>query len=103
MASGLRWLNGAVVVDAGGFALPIQKGDTITLLGPINGTTTAGQDLEWSIDQDGVLTIDVLQSQVDQADHAQWAFHDLTQLDRTKVHRTICGRNGFFLCGSLVF
>ena len=50
--------------------LPIQKGDTITLLGP---TTTAGQDLEWSIGQDGVLTIDVPQSQVDQVDYA-WAF-----------------------------
>jgi len=65
--------NGSVAVGAGGVVLPIQKGDTITLLGPTKGTTTAGQDLEWSIDQDGVLTIDVPQSQVDQVDHA-WAF-----------------------------
>lgn len=49
--------------------LPIQKGDTITLLGP----TTAGQGLEWSIDESGVLAIDVPQSEVDQVDYA-WAF-----------------------------
>ena len=49
--------------------LPIQRGDTITLLGPTNG----GQVLEWSIDQDGVLTIDVPESEVDQVDYA-WAF-----------------------------
>lgn len=66
--------NGSVVVDAGGVVLPIQKGDTITLLGPTNGTTTAGQDLEWNIDENGVLTIsDVPESEVDQVDYA-WAF-----------------------------
>ncbi|KAG8220486.1 alpha-L-fucosidase-domain-containing protein [Butyriboletus roseoflavus] len=54
-------IHGSVVVDAGGVVLPIQKGDTITLLAPTNGTTTAGQDLEWSIDENGVLTIDVPQ------------------------------------------
>ena len=31
------------------------------------------QDLAWSIDQDGVLTIDVPQSEVDLVDYA-WAF-----------------------------
>ena len=57
--------------------LPIQKGDTITLLGPTdNGMTTAGQDLVWSVDQNGVLTIEVPQGQVDQVDYA-WAFQIL--------------------------
>ncbi|KAH0828992.1 glycoside hydrolase family 29 protein [Lanmaoa asiatica] len=66
-------MNGSIVVDAGGVVLPIQNGDTITLLGPTNGTTTAGEGLEWSIDQNGVLTIDVPQTQIDQVDYA-WAF-----------------------------
>lgn len=65
--------DGLVVVDGGGVAFPIQKGDTITLLGPTSGSTTAGQGLEWNIDDNGVLTIDVPESEVDQVDHA-WAF-----------------------------
>ncbi|KAI9573212.1 glycoside hydrolase family 29 protein [Boletus coccyginus] len=61
---------GSVVVDAGGVVLPIHKGDTIKLLGP---RMANGQDLAWSIDRDGVLTIDVPQSQADLVDYA-WAF-----------------------------
>ena len=65
--------NGSVVVDAGGVVLPIQKGDTIKLLRPTNGTTTAEVGLEWAMDENGVLTIDVPRSQVDLVDYA-WAF-----------------------------
>lgn len=65
-------VNGSVIVDAGGVVFPIQKGDAIRLLGPTNGTTARGE-LEWDIDQNGILTIDVPQSQVDQVDYA-WAF-----------------------------
>ena len=53
--------------------LPIQKGDIIKLLGPTNGMTITEQELAWSIDQNGVLTINVPQQQVDQVDYA-WAF-----------------------------
>ena len=65
--------NGSVVVDAGGVVLPIQKGDTIKLLRPTNGTTTAEVELEWTMNENGVLTIDVPRSQVDLVDYA-WAF-----------------------------
>lgn len=50
--------------------LPIQEGDTIRLLGPANEATIA---LEWDMDENGVLTIDVPESQVEQVDYA-WAF-----------------------------
>ena len=65
--------NGSVVVDAGGVVLPIQKGDTIKLLRPTNGTTTTEVGLEWAMDENGVLTIEVPRSQVDLVDYA-WAF-----------------------------
>ncbi|KAF9222359.1 glycoside hydrolase family 29 protein [Gyrodon lividus] len=72
-------MNGSIVVDGGGVVLPIQRGDTIALLGPnspgvlSDNTTIVGQGLEWSIDEDGVLTIDVPEDQVAQVDYA-WAF-----------------------------
>ena len=50
--------------------LPIQKGDTIKLLTPTNGTTTAEEGLEWAMDENGVLTIEVPQDQVDLVDYA---------------------------------
>ncbi|KAF8131998.1 glycoside hydrolase family 29 protein [Boletus edulis] len=65
--------NGSIVVDVGGPVLPIQKGDTIRLLGPTDNGMTAGQALEWTMDQNGVLTIHVPQSLVDLVDYA-WAF-----------------------------
>jgi len=65
--------NGSIVVDAGGPVLPIQKGDTIKLLRPTNGTTTAEEGLGWAMGENGVLTIDVPQGQVNQVDYA-WAF-----------------------------
>jgi len=60
--------NGLVIVDAGGVVLPVQKGDTIRLLGPHNGV-----DLEWDMAENGVLTIQVPEDQVNQVDYA-WAF-----------------------------
>ena len=60
-----------MVVDTGGPVLPIQKGDKITLLGPADDGTRP--DLEWSIDQNGVLTIGVPPSLTDQVEFA-WAF-----------------------------
>lgn len=69
----IKPINGSVVVDTDGVVLPIQKGDTIKLLGPTTAGATARQGLEWNLEQNGVLTIDVPQSQVDQVDYA-WAF-----------------------------
>ena len=40
------------------------------MLGPANEATIA---LEWDMDENGVLTIDVPESQVEQVDYA-WAF-----------------------------
>ncbi|KIJ11300.1 glycoside hydrolase family 29 protein [Paxillus involutus ATCC 200175] len=66
--------NGSVVVNAGGVVLPIQHGDAIRLLGP-NSPAAFSDDggLEWRMEEDGVLTIDVPEDQVDQVDYA-WAF-----------------------------
>jgi alpha-L-fucosidase len=66
--------NGSVVVNAGGVVLPIQQGDAIRLLGP-NSPAAFSDDggLEWRMEEDGVLTIDVPEDQVDQVDYA-WAF-----------------------------
>ncbi|KAG1794157.1 glycoside hydrolase family 29 protein [Suillus plorans] len=61
--------DGKITVDAGGVALPIQKGDSVVLLGP----STNSQSLEWDVDGSGILTIVVPQDQVDQVDYA-WAF-----------------------------
>ncbi|KIJ04443.1 glycoside hydrolase family 29 protein [Paxillus involutus ATCC 200175] len=71
--------NGSVVVNAGGVVLPIQQGDAIRLLGPnspgvfSDDTTARTSGLEWRMDEDGVLTIDVPEDQVDRVDYA-WAF-----------------------------
>ncbi|KAG1794155.1 glycoside hydrolase family 29 protein [Suillus plorans] len=61
--------DGKVTVDAGGVAFPIQKGDSVVLLGPSRNS----QSLEWDIDVSGILTIVVPQDEVDQVDYA-WAF-----------------------------
>ncbi|KAG1828517.1 glycoside hydrolase family 29 protein [Suillus variegatus] len=53
--------DGKVTVDAGGLTLPIQKGDSVVLLGPSRNS----QSLEWDVDGSG--------DQVDQVDYA-WAF-----------------------------
>ncbi|KIK92770.1 glycoside hydrolase family 29 protein [Paxillus rubicundulus Ve08.2h10] len=71
--------NRSVVVNAGGAVLPIQQGDAIRLLGPnspgvlSDDTKSVAQGLEWRMDEDGVLIIDVPKDQVDQVDYA-WAF-----------------------------
>ncbi|KAH7883390.1 glycoside hydrolase family 29 protein [Phlebopus sp. FC_14] len=62
---------GKVIVDGGGVVLPIQKGDTIKLLS--NSTAATQQPLEWSMDQNGILTIEAPEYLMDQVDYA-WAF-----------------------------
>ncbi|KIM58478.1 glycoside hydrolase family 29 protein [Scleroderma citrinum Foug A] len=75
--------GGKLVVDAGGVVLPIRPGDTIRLLQPnsppslvLNGPRADPQEaggLDWNLDDEGVLTIYVPETQVETVEYA-WAF-----------------------------
>ncbi|EIW80256.1 glycoside hydrolase family 29 protein [Coniophora puteana RWD-64-598 SS2] len=59
-----------LTVDAGpGVVLPVLEGDTVRLLGP-GGNGTA---LKWSVDDNGVMSIELNEDEVDAVDYA-WAF-----------------------------
>lgn len=75
--------GGKLVVDAGGVVLPIRPGDNIRLLQPnsppslvLNGPRADPQEaggLDWNLDDEGVLTIYVPETQVETVEYA-WAF-----------------------------